>query len=86
VILTRFEIGTIKTEMAELRAALDEAREWRTMDTAPRDGTTILLSDGSEFVRMGFLTPTGNRWRSSAGLTIKPTAWMPLPDAPKKEL
>lgn len=58
--------------------------EWQTIDTAPRDGTIVLLSDGK------------NRWMSEieddpelkeiakwCGWDKTATHWMPLPELPK---
>lgn len=71
--------------------------EWQTMDTAPKDGTTILIhnphwADGTVHPAKWFDDPSGLGcdWQTidgwwSDGCDDSPTHWMPLPDAPVKE-
>ena len=58
---------------------------WQPIETAPKDGTRVLLSadvDGRIVVgRMGIVT---RRWHSVPGKgEMKPTHWQPLPSPPK---
>ena len=64
---------------------------WQPIETAPKDGRTILLaggflSDGRPSVRTGYWHD-GKRlkaWFDTAlgRCAMKPTHWMPLPDPP----
>ena len=76
-------IETIMAHVASLRRELDEARRdgerlWQPMETAPRDGTAVLLSiedsvDAAIFWKEQWL------FRGEIPLTGEPDAWMPLP-------
>lgn len=69
--------------------------EWQPIDTAPRDGTDILLFcrfDGRDEIKIAkwsdeqtYEGPFGQfRWKESEGLIAEriPTHWMPLPVPP----
>lgn len=76
-----------QTSMADaLTAALSAAPDpWKTIETAPRDGTWVLVTnDWPEFMPItGLHTPTGV-WVSSSLTTITaPTHWMLLPPPPR---
>lgn len=64
--------------------------EWRPIDTAPRDGTRVHLSEGV-LVHVGKWrgTKKWGRWQfETPGFQVAnfdPTYWMPLPDPPKNE-
>ena len=76
-------IEKIMAHVASLRRELDEARRdgerlWQPMETAPRDGTAVLLSiedsvDAAIFWKEQWL------FRGEIPLTGEPDAWMPLP-------
>lgn len=80
----------ILEQQAIIRSQLS-AQGWRTIDSAPRDGTefnipkSIILSDG-EYVSLGRWSIVHKRWVASeirAHIKYKqPTHWMPLPEAP----
>ena len=55
--------------------------DWRTMDTAPLNGTRVLLWDGMH-MRVGFGTYRG-WWTDPAGYLMEPTHWQPLPKPPE---
>lgn len=60
--------------------------DWKTIDSAPKDGTHVLLY-GRGYIITGHYDDSpqiGNypNWRW--GLTFNPTHWMPLPKPPKK--
>jgi hypothetical protein len=60
-----------------------DTRGWRTMETAPRDGTQVLVFGGH--FRQPTIAPADGdwwRWGKTEGFTV-PTHWMPLPDAPE---
>jgi len=63
---------------------------WQSLETAPRDGTKLLLwarvhnsTDAAASVVVGRYDITFGWVGASAGvILIVPTHWMPLPDAP----
>ncbi|RUM98983.1 DUF551 domain-containing protein [Pseudaminobacter arsenicus] len=88
---------TITAQAAEnerLKALLDKA-VWQPMDTAPKDGTPVLLwaPDYREFASVGTWCDRVAAWDADAGMMEEgpalfddacdgPTHWMPLPAAP----
>lgn len=63
--------------------------EWQPIETAPKDGTRILVwpywSDGTpEVVKWVKMRRVPDRWEVHGGtfLNSQPTHWMPLPDPP----
>ena len=57
--------------------------DWKPIETAPKDGTNILVYDG-KYIRTA--TWEGDRWNSVdlQEFYYKITYWMPLPEPPKK--
>jgi len=80
VSLTLGDLRRARTAMAEYEA---EPKGWRTMDSAPKDGTRILVLDSGtiEIASYDF-----NHWwvSGSDSDTAVPTHWMPLPPEPQK--
>ena len=77
-----FRIG-VRTCAASLEAAWQARPEpqWQPMETAPRDGTEILLSDG-HYKRTGWWAKRINRWSLDSAVPMAiPTQWLPLPAA-----
>lgn len=71
-------------------AALRERLEWRPFETAPKDGTDLLVfhPEAGVSIVVYHWTHYGDgphRWQTTDGtvLTYAPTHWMPLPDAPE---
>lgn len=71
-----------------------EALEWQPIETAPKDGTEILVTRHPMSMQVvvswregmigDFSTGwKGCRWRSDAGRVIEPTHWMLLPHLPR---
>lgn len=61
--------------------------EWRPIETAPKDGTTILVAGQGSTAWMAKWRPmkrVPDRWESIGlgALPFYPTHWMPLPDPP----
>ena len=85
------DLHAILTELLRLRTATP-APEWQGMESAPKDGTEILLWCGQWVCGRGS-NDTLDPERSEAGWTfdvhwpgmIEPTAWQPLPVAPTKD-
>ena len=63
--------------------------EWRDIETAPKDGTIVLLSGEFDYpgdwrIKMGYWAAYEKEWHLFGGVW-KPTHWMPLPEAPSQE-
>jgi len=71
------------------KACAIAATQWKTIDSAPKDGTEIV---GAEWQRAGrgyepeLITQTtkyiNGAWRYPSGIAWKPTHYMPLPPPP----
>lgn len=77
----------IHTQRSE---AVAEAMAWRPIETAPKDGTKILLFRpqaqelGESSIKIGYWMPQCNCF-SAENLKYNPaTHWMPLPPAPQE--
>jgi hypothetical protein len=73
-------IEALEAENTRLRAAM----EWQPIETAPKDGKSILalLSNGEVFRVIWF----GIGWHASSDIGfVSPTHWKPLPAAPEGE-
>lgn len=55
---------------------------WRPIETAPMDGTNILVTDG-EITQLGWHDEFDEPDDPWCGYIKRPTHWMPLPDPPK---
>lgn len=70
-----------------------DAREWQPIETAPKDGTNILLVNykgniasglwQEGLLGVGWFLRGGNKPDTFFNGHHGPTHWMPLPDAPK---
>ncbi len=62
--------------------------EWRPMETAPKGGVRVLLSEPTGYIATGYwrTTTTGRArgWRDDGGMRLFPTYWMPLPAPPQE--
>jgi hypothetical protein len=62
-----------------------EQNQWRDIESAPKDGTEVVVLIGAKDVRLGwFFAPssTTRAWLDQRGDVIKPTHWLPLPTPP----
>ena len=64
---------------------------WQPIESAPRNGDHILVSDGT-LIFLAYSYTKADVWRDSwngSGMTndhdFTPTHWMPLPEPPKRE-
>lgn len=81
--------GAAAEEIRRLRAAM----EWQPIETAPRDGSSVLCyhpfndADGRICILRWDLSPSAQvpAWRTDVHSFVKfePTRWMPLPQLPK---
>ena len=74
------ELSQLRAENERLRAMM----QWQPIDTAPRDGTEVLIFGNCGIMVMLF----DNGWREKANymsLKTPPTHWMPLPSEPQIE-
>lgn len=58
---------------------------WRTIDSAPKDGTEIIALSGAKGVSLGWFFKPSSRtqsWLDQRGRCIDPSHWMPLPPPP----
>jgi hypothetical protein len=97
-VLARLDIEKARADAAERRVAeLEAERQWRPIETAPKDGTRILLyrpdvrGEHIEIMVEGYWSNLpghsyGIGWRtpcfSFSGGKHDPTHWQPLPSPP----
>ncbi len=58
---------------------------WKSMESAPRDGTSVLLGGWCDAWYVAYWDQKRNQWRTDAGWIAEPMAWTPLPPAPEEE-
>lgn len=75
---------SVESRIVELESQL--AGKWQPIETAPRDGTEILLYSETYGIDVAHFHK--GKWRTTAGqCDIEyPTHWLPLPAAPKGEV
>lgn len=75
----------VKLEAAEARLS---SQGWQPIETAPKDGTPVLVWDGSDAMVSYWSNVTGldgdGEWHTWALCAEQPTHWMPLPQPPKE--
>ncbi len=60
--------------------------DWQPINTAPKDGTYVLVYGRHEGVRIGKWETLFDDWEAPyEGGLLEPTHWMPLPDPPTAE-
>ena len=65
---------------------METEREWKPIDTAPKDGTIVLFAGEFDYpndwrIKMGYWAAYENEWHLFGG-SWKPSHWMPLPAPP----
>lgn len=100
--VARIAVGAISVELSALstQAELLKACEWQPIETAPKDGTAFVGSNGKYAYRtmLGRYYvkwpheeggPTyAEKWNKETGDSVypwKPTHWMPLPPCPNQD-
>ena len=78
--LCKDDIKTLKDEVKRLR----KASEWQPIETAPKDGKTIILVVEYGYVYTGIFHNDGY-CQDLTGAGLDPTHWMHLPQPPKQE-
>ena len=86
-------IGSIRkalcSRMRKISDAFDDQdSDWQPIDTAPKDGTSVIAFVPGFGMGTFVLFWMDGYWREPAnmmGLKVKPTHWMPLPSPPKAE-
>lgn len=78
--LCKDDIKTLKDEVKRLT----KASEWQPIETAPKDGKTIILVVEYGYVYTGIFHNDGY-CQDLTGAGLDPTHWMPLPQPPKQE-
>lgn len=83
----------LKAAYDTIRTALSNAPQWQTIDTAPKDGTKVLLwdepvspvptIDHKGFMRVGRFEPDGIGFNCMPRRHV--TKWQPLPTAPQAD-
>lgn len=76
------ERASIDRAIDDAIAALSALPCWQPMETAPKDGTRVLLRwAGSDDVQIGAFWPHDNVWSLDDMRSLpEPSGWMPLPD------
>jgi len=82
------EIQKLEAELAALKAT----QEWRGMESAPKDGTFVLVIDSEYGDHSGaFVAQYSQHSFSGCWLTshtphvVRPTHWLPLPTPPQEQ-
>ena len=77
----------IAAELAFRDMQLEEASQWQPIDTAPKDGTLVVVYDGDPGcpIEMARYFEDNSGWFDDAhGFRLKPTYWQPLPEPPQE--
>ncbi len=59
--------------------------EWQPIETAPKDGTQVLVADAGVWMACARHWPCNSYWTEDVASALRlnePTHWMPLPDHP----
>lgn len=73
----------LKSKTINIHNHYQSPSKWEPIETAPRLGLPLLLSrTDSNLPEVGYHSQNGG-WKSYSGQKLKPTHWMPLPQAPQ---
>lgn len=75
-VLLQYDIEDLKAQLKKF--------EWRPIETAPKDGTHVMLFD-NDAIKVGLWWEPYNDWGPRIALIKNPTHWIPLPTPPKEE-
>lgn len=62
--------------------------EWQPMESAPKDGSDILVCSDDKAIVCAWWSDDFGEWRTygvGGNQWIEPTHWMPLPDPPRHD-
>lgn len=79
------DIMTDEDYLAGARYMQNAQMVWRSIDTAPKDGTPVLVADMNVWMTAATFLPCDMCWveHTASGLKLNdPTHWMPLPAPP----
>ena len=68
---------------AGFAAGIAYAQKWRSMESAPKAASRLLLQERDGEIRVGAWTAGAACW-TSRGMTLHPTGWLPLPPTEAK--
>ena len=76
----------LHAEIARLKTALKGEKDatWQPIETAPLDGTIVLVVDDGGVYTASFSSLSGWTLDTSPQVGGHPTHWMPLPELPSK--
>lgn len=62
-------------------------REWQSIDSAPKDGTLVLVANAERIIRIALWQETWREWHAIPGKYsfAAPTHWMALPSPPSSD-
>lgn len=77
------DVATMRAAAAEIER-LRSLTEWRPIETAPRDGTDILIFEGNAIIAAWWTSanPRLSGWDAGEFMCDHPTHWLPLPPPP----
>lgn len=79
------QVTDSKNDLSVAQAEI-EKRNWRTMESAPEDGTVVFLLNHKNDVDRGFYEKQVDDWVvEENGEPIFPVRWQPLPTAPEQK-
>lgn len=73
------------TDEPRAHRAEKPAQGWRPIETAPKDGATIIGYCPTNVNAIEFMRWLGEEWLDPATHRCRPTHWMPLPEPPKAD-